>query len=73
VRFCRARAEKRLHAAELELTHFVDDRPEVHEALLGVVEHRYLFGPPEQPAPDDTTPVQSWPERGRLIEATLDS
>jgi hypothetical protein len=73
VRFCRARAEKRLHAAELEFTHFVDDRPEVHEALLGVVEHRYLFGPQEQPAPDDTTAVQSWPEARRLIEATLDS
>ena len=68
VRFCRARAEERLHAAELELAHFVDDRPEVHEALRGVVEHQYLFGPQEEPAPDDTITVQRWPEAWRLIE-----
>jgi hypothetical protein len=55
------------------LTHFVDDRPEVDEALRGVVEHQYLFGPQEEPAPDDTIPVQRWPEARRLIEATLDS
>jgi hypothetical protein len=52
VRFCRARADKRLHAVELGLIHFVDDRPEVHAALHGVVEHQYLFGPQAQPAPD---------------------
>ncbi len=71
VRFCQARVDKRLHAAELELTHFVDDRSEVHEALRGVVEHQYLFGRQARPAPDYTTPVQSWPEARRLIEATL--
>jgi hypothetical protein len=46
------------------LTHFVDDRPEVDEALRGVVEHQYLFGPQEEPAPDDTIPFSVGPRRG---------
>ena len=44
VRFCRIRAQKRQHCEELELTHFVDDRIDVHEAIHGTVEHQYLFG-----------------------------
>jgi hypothetical protein len=71
VRFCRARAEKRLHCAELGLTHFVDDRPDVHAAIHDIVEHQYLFGPQSAPAPIYTIPIDTWPALRRLIELTL--
>lgn len=45
LRFCRQRPEKAIHCAELEITHFIDDRPDVLEALDGIVAYRYLFGP----------------------------
>lgn len=45
VRFCRERADKAMHARELGLTHFVDDRYDVLRHLVGLVEHLYLFGP----------------------------
>jgi len=45
LRFCRQRPEKAIHCAELAITHFVDDRSDVLDALDGVVPHRYLFGP----------------------------
>src|SRR5215831_11035774 len=51
VRFCRARADKRIHCVDLGLTHFVDDHPEVHEAIRGCVEHQYFFGPQRLPVP----------------------
>jgi hypothetical protein len=71
VRFCRERADKALHCAELELTHFVDDRPDVHTAIHGLVEHQYLFGPRRSAAPPYVTAVLEWPETRRLTEATL--
>ena len=45
VRFCLERRDKAEHALELGLTHFVDDRWDVHTHLAGLVEHLYLFGP----------------------------
>ncbi len=44
-RFCRERHEKAGHARDLGLTQFIDDKPDVHLALEGVVPHRFLFGP----------------------------
>ncbi len=71
VRFCRERAEKRGHCEELGLTHFVDDRVDVHTAIHGVVEHQYLFGPQAGLAPPFTTHVLGWNEARRHIEATM--
>lgn len=71
VRFCRERAEKRGHCEELGITHFVDDRVEVHAAIHGVVDHQYLFGPQAGPGPEYVTPVLTWPRARALIEATL--
>lgn len=71
VRFCRRRADKRTHCEELGLTHFVDDHPEVHAAIRGVVQHQYLFGPQSGPLPEYAQHVPTWPEAERLIEATL--
>jgi hypothetical protein len=44
VRFCRERRDKAIHATELRLTHFIDDRVDVHAHLRGVVPHLFLFG-----------------------------
>ena len=71
VRFCRERAEKRGHCEELDITHFVDDRVEVHAAIHGVVDHQYLFGPQPGPVPEYTTHVLTWPQARAHIEATL--
>ncbi len=60
VRFCRRRPEKRIHAVELGLSHFIDDRSDVLAALVGVVPHLYLFGAQKQPAPGFATHVADW-------------
>jgi hypothetical protein len=43
VRFCLRRPEKAIHCAELRITHFIDDKPDVIAAITPVVPHRYLF------------------------------
>lgn len=44
VRFCRARHEKAPICRTLGITHFVDDRLDVLEPMIGVVPNLYLFG-----------------------------
>ncbi|REE99285.1 hypothetical protein [Thermomonospora umbrina] len=51
LRICRRRADKAVHCADLGITHMIDDRLDVHRALVGLVPRRYLFGPQEQPPP----------------------
>jgi len=60
VRFCRKRPEKRVHAVELGLTHFIDDRSDVLAALVGAVPHLYLFGAQQEPTPAYATHVADW-------------
>ena len=43
LRFCRERPQKREHALDLGLTHFVDDRRDVLHHLGGAVPHLFLF------------------------------
>ena len=43
--FCRERRDKAPHCVRLGLTAFVDDRPDVHRHLCGIVPLRILFGP----------------------------
>ncbi|MEU4198269.1 hypothetical protein AB0E69_40680 [Kribbella sp. NPDC026611] len=43
VRFCLRRPEKAVHCAELGITHFIDDKPDVIAAIKSVVPYRYLF------------------------------
>jgi hypothetical protein len=45
LRFCLQRPQKAGHCAELGITHFIDDRPDVLDAMVGVVPNLYLFGP----------------------------
>lgn len=60
VRFCRRRADKAVHCRELGITHFVDDRRDVLDAMRGVVPHRYLFGPQSEPIPPDVVHTPNW-------------
>ena len=43
VRFCLRRPDKAIICADLAITHFVDDKPDVIAAIEPVVPHRYLF------------------------------
>ncbi|MFG1857776.1 hypothetical protein ACGFJT_38495 [Actinomadura geliboluensis] len=49
VRFCRKRADKAGHCAELGITHMIDDRLDVHRAIRDLVPYRYLFGSEKGP------------------------
>lgn len=71
VRFCRRRPDKRVHAVELGLTHFVDDRSDVLAALTGAVPHLYLFGTQTEPVPPFATHVADWAIARDTILANL--
>jgi hypothetical protein len=59
VRFCLKRPEKAVHCRELQITHFIDDRTDVLEAMLGVVPNLYLFGP-QADRPPGMVHVPGW-------------
>jgi hypothetical protein len=67
VRFCRRRPEKALICAELGITHMVDDRPDVHRALAGVVANRFAFGPQPGPLPPGVVHVLTWADVETVI------
>ncbi|MEV4204458.1 hypothetical protein [Nocardia salmonicida] len=71
LRFCRTRADKAPHCAELGITHMIDDRLEVHEILRDLVPRRYLFGAQAGPVPDWVTHTPDWPAVERAIGADL--
>jgi hypothetical protein len=71
VRFCRNRADKRVICQQLGLTHFVDDHPEVHAAIRGVVAHQYFFGPQRRPVPEYGHHAPTWEVAEHLIGQTL--
>jgi hypothetical protein len=71
-RFCLRRPDKAVHCAELGITHFIDDKPDVHQALTGVVPHRYLFGPQRTSrVPAGVTPVLTWPAAEVAVRRSL--
>ena len=59
--------DKRIHCEELRLTHFVDDRPDVHAAIRGVVHHHYLSAHSRDRVPDYAQHTATWSDAGRLI------
>jgi hypothetical protein len=71
VRFCRKRADKAGHCDQLKITHMIDDRIDVHRALLDTVPCRYLFGVQKGPAPDWVTPTVTWPDVESAVTADL--
>jgi len=72
LRICRRRAEKAVHCAELGITHMVDDRLDVHRALRGVVEHRYLFGPQRTLVPDWVEHTLTWADVETAVKADFE-
>ncbi|WP_200827306.1 hypothetical protein [Thermomonospora echinospora] len=71
LRFCRRRADKAGHCAELGITHMIDDRLDVHRAIRDIVGHRYLFGPWPGPVPDWVTPTPTWADVETRVTADL--
>lgn len=71
LRFCRKRADKAGHCAELGITHMIDDRIDVHHALRDLVPHRYLFGVQPDPAPDWVRHVPTWLDAETAVTATI--
>ncbi len=56
---------------ELGITHFVDDRAEVLESLLGVVPHLYLFGLQSRGPTDGMVAVPTRSDAERAITDSL--
>ncbi|MFB8274141.1 hypothetical protein [Nocardia colli] len=71
LRFCRKRADKAGHCAELGITHMIDDRIDVHHALRDLVPHRYLFGVQPDPVPDWVRHVPTWRDAETAVTATI--
>lgn len=71
LRFCRTRPDKAVHCAELGITHFIDDKLDVHRALRGLVDHRYLFGPQPGPPPAWVSPTPTWTAVEAAIRLSL--
>jgi hypothetical protein len=72
LRFCLKRPDKAVHCAQLGITHFVDDKLDVHQALRGVVPHRYLFGPQRTPPPDWVEHTPTWAAAETAIRRSLE-
>ncbi|NUT35905.1 MAG: hypothetical protein HOV79_22855 [Hamadaea sp.] len=71
LRFCRQRADKRAHCLELGLTHFVDDHPEVHEAIRGAVRFQVFFGPQRRAVPRYGVHAPTWADAERLLAESV--
>jgi hypothetical protein len=71
VRFCLTRPEKRPICEELGLTHFVDDHPEVHDAIRGSVSRNYFFGPQADTVPSWGIHAPTWADAEQLIVSSL--
>jgi hypothetical protein len=71
VRFCLTRPEKRPICEELRLTHFVDDHPEVHDAIRGTVSRQYFFGPQADAVPSWGIHAATWADAELLIASSL--
>ncbi len=67
VRFCLKRPEKAIHCRELGITHFIDDRTDVLEPMIGIVQNLYLFGPQRARVPDSMRHAMSWNDIARAI------
>jgi len=68
VRFCLKRPEKALHCRELGITHFIDDRVDVLQPMIGSVPNLFLFGP-GRPSDlgDPLQRVQDWTAVSRAL------
>lgn len=56
---------------DLGLTHFIDDRPDVHETLRGAADCQYVFGPQAAPGPRSGIHTPTWADVQHLVGQTL--
>lgn len=68
VRFVRRRKDKAAVCRALQITHFVDDRPQI---LRGLVPHLYLFGPQDRSSEPGIEPVLTWELAEAAIEGSM--
>jgi hypothetical protein len=75
IRFCRKRPEKRDHCAAIAATHFIDDRLDVLQHLVGLVTHLYWFGHQraDAPVPRWARVTVDWAEAQQAILSGLRS
>ena len=71
VSFCRQRADKAPRCAELGITHFIDDRADVLEHMVGIVEHLFMFASRGGEAPRGVRRAEDWPTVEAQVAATL--
>lgn len=71
--FCRKRPEKAPHCERLGLVAFVDDRPDIHRHLEGIVPLRILYGPQKSGTcpPAGVTPAANWAEVRSILVPLL--
>jgi hypothetical protein len=69
--FCRQRSEKATRCAELGITHFLDDRSDVLEAMEGIVRHRFMFASRGSAPPAGTSLANDWREAEAQIMSTF--
>lgn len=68
VRFCLKRPEKAVHCRELGITHFIDDRADVLQPMIGTVPQLLLFGPQrERHVSVSFRHVRDWPAVARAL------
>lgn len=67
VRFCLKRSDKALHCRELGITHFIDDRSDVLEPMVGLVPNLYLFGPQRAPVALGMRHLATWEDVAREL------
>jgi hypothetical protein len=72
LRFCLQRPQKATHCAELGITHFIDDRLDVLEAMRRTVPNLYLFGPRRRAVVGGTwfCATATWAAAGKAVERT---
>lgn len=74
IRFCLKRPEKREHCLAIGATHFIDDRLDVLQHLVGAVPHLYWFGHQRGTAevPSWAQPVRDWNETRGFVLSQLE-
>ena len=74
IRFCLKRPEKRQHCLAIGATHFIDDRLDVLQHLVGAVPRLYWFGYQRDTAdaPSWAQPVRDWNETRGLVLTQLE-
>lgn len=67
VRFCLKRPDKAIHCRELGISHFIDDRADVLQPMIGIVSNLFLFGPQRGHTPEHMRHVPAWRDVAQVM------